>query len=468
MTTTPPAWQSLYHLILLHPTEPHILLLPEQNGWLLPFFHKVEPTHMSDAPLIIDTMQRQLGIDAIVLYCAYHGVDRENARQELIYVLDILHPSRILPAGSQWVGHDTLASLELSHPEQRTFIATCLRECEEIPPLRPPWARRGWFALAESWIQEQLASLNYTIVAPIEQVKIWSISSVLRVPTTNGNVYFKVIPTSFMRKNTPIFSSDTTGILPLLFTHEPMLIQSLAAWYPQNVPRLLALDRELCWMLLADFGTELYHHPNKTAWEKALEVYCQMQVAATHRIDSLFAVGCLDRRLHILATQIDPLLNDEDVLADLNRNEIEQLRAHGPQLKTMCHQLANYAIPQTLVHGDLHSGNIAVQNDNYIYFDWTDCCVAHPFFDVLTFLENVDDPVERIRLRDTYLVQWIDYATIEYLIEVFPLSQILATIHQAVSYQHMVANMEGTSKQAMRGGATYWLRILLQLLAASV
>ncbi len=146
MTTTPPAWQSLYHLILLHPTEPHILLLPEQNGWLLPFFHKVEPTHMSDAPLIIDTMQRQLGIDAIVLYCAYHGVDRENARQELIYVLDILHPSRILPAGSQWVGHDTLASLELSHPEQRTFIATCLRECEEIPPLRPPWARRGWFA----------------------------------------------------------------------------------------------------------------------------------------------------------------------------------------------------------------------------------------------------------------------------------------------------------------------------------
>ena len=87
---------------------------------------------------------------------------------------------------------------------------------------------------------------------------------------------------------------------------------------------------------------------------------------------------------------------------------------------------------------------------------------------MLTFLENVDDPVERIRLRDTYLVQWIDYATIEYLIEVFPLSQILATIHQAVSYQHMVANMEGTSKQAMRGGATYWLRILLQLLAASV
>jgi hypothetical protein len=66
-------------------------------------------------------------------------------------------------------------------------------------------------------------------------------------------------------------------------------------------------------------------------------------------------------------------------------------------------------------------------------------------------------------LRDIYLAQWTDFTSIEYLREVFSLSQMLATIHQAVSYQHMVANMEGTSKQAMRDGATYWLRILLQL-----
>src|SRR2546430_1330139 len=141
MTTTPPAWQSLYHLILLHPTEPHILLLPEQNGWLLPFFHKGEPTHMYDAPLIIDTMQRQLGIDAIVLYCAYHGLERESARQGSICVLDILQPPRLVRAGSQWVGHGTWSCRHLSPPEQLPFIAAGLREWEEIPPLRPPWAR---------------------------------------------------------------------------------------------------------------------------------------------------------------------------------------------------------------------------------------------------------------------------------------------------------------------------------------
>lgn len=159
------------------------------------------------------------------------------------------------------------------------------------------------------------------------------------------------------------------------------------------------------------------------------------------------------------------MLGDEEVVADLSSREVEQLRALGPDLKILCHQLANDAIPQTLVHGDLHPGNIAVQNGTPIYFDWTDACVAHPFFDVLTFLDTVDDPVWQRRLHDSYLVQWTDYASLECLREVFARSQLLATIHQAVSYRHIMAPVEGPSKQAIRGGATYWLRKLLQLVA---
>lgn len=468
MSTSPLIWQSHYYLIVLHSTESRILLLHEQNSWLLPSFRTAEPAHISNAYLIMKTILRQPGIDAIVLYCASNHVDRENSQQELIYVLEIRHPYWIPPADSQWVGNDTLNRLELMLPEQRTIIASSLHESEEIPLLRPSWARRGWLALAETWIHEQLAHLNYAIIAPIEQVKIWSVSCVLRVQTTIGNVYFKANLDRDMQSNIPILPTDKRVILPLLFAHEQLLIQSLAELYPQNIPALLAMDRERCWMLLAEFGTQLYAHSNKIVWEKALEVYAKMQVAAIKHVDTLLAEGFLDRRLHILEAQIDPLLHDKDALADLNRNEIEQLLAYGPQLKIMCHQLLNCAVPQTLVHGDLHTGNIAVQNDNFIYFDWSDGCVAHPFFDVLTFMENIDDPVEQIRFRDSYLVQWTDYASIEYLREIFPLSQILATIHQAVSYQHMVAHMEGTSKQAMRGGLTYWMRILLQLWTKTV
>lgn len=460
MSTAPSIWQHLYHFILLHPTEPRILVLPEENGWRLPSFQKEEkPALLSE---ISGLIRQQLDIDAIVLYCAYLHVDEEHARREQIYVLEIPDPSWVAPADIHWIGLDALAHLDLIIPEQRSIIATCLDESEVAPALRPPWARRGWFREAMDQVGEQLTRLKYNVVAPVEQVKTWGLSCVLRVPTSAGNVYFKAIPTSFMKKNSPIASSNNT--MPLLITHEPMFIQSLAAWYPQNLPALLAMDRERCWMLIAEFGADLYDHPDKADREKALAVYARMQVTATEHIDSLLAAGCLDRRLNVLETQIDPLLSNGELLADLERSEVEQLRASVPWLKAMCQELARGAIPQTLVHGDLHTGNIARQNDSYIYFDWAEACIAHPFFDAAPFLDNVDDLVERERLRDIYLAQWMDYASIENLRDIFSLAQILATIHQAVSYQHIMANMEDPTRQIIRGAVVYWLRILLRLL----
>jgi Phosphotransferase enzyme family len=470
MSTSSPAWQSHYHIILLHPMEPRILMLPGQGGWSLPHFRREERDHMNHAEPIIKAMQEQFGIHTTVLYCAYHYIDRENKHQaNAIYVLENRNPAWVPPPGGKWVGREALADLAITIPGQRKVIDTCLRESEEhaIPALRSPWARRGWFDLVELWIREQLARLNCTIIAPIEQVKTWGISCVLRIPTTNGNIYFKVIPTSFMQEQVPA-SSPVNSKPPLLFAHEPMLTQALAVLYPRNMPTALAVDRERCWMLLADLGSELYENPDKTAWRNALRVYGQLQVGAANQIETLFAAGCLDRRLDVLERQIDPLLSDKDTLSGLGKGRIEQLRASAPKLKAMCRELASYAVPQTLVHGDLHAGNIALRNDNPIYFDWTDGCVAHPFFDVITFLENVDNPAEQIHLRDVYLSQWTDYEPMERLLEAFKLGAILGAVHQAVSYQHIIAHMEGMSKVELRGGASYWLRVLLQLLAETV
>ena len=56
--------------------------------------------------------------------------------------------------------------------------------------------------------------------------------------------------------------------------------------------------------------------------------------------------------------QIDPLVNDTQIAALLSAEEIAQLRALVPRLKSICGELADYHIPYSLNHGDLHSGNI--------------------------------------------------------------------------------------------------------------
>jgi phage tail protein X len=142
------------------------------------------------------------------------------------------------------VGRQTLADLPLAMPEHLSVLDACLAEitCGAISDLRPPWARVGWFATAESWILEQLDRLDAILIAPIVQVRSWSISCILRARTISGDVYFKA-------------SSSQA-----LFAHEAALVQALATLYPDHLPTPLAVDQVQEWMLLADFGRILRDH----------------------------------------------------------------------------------------------------------------------------------------------------------------------------------------------------------------
>ena len=60
------------------------------------------------------------------------------------------------------------------------------------------------------------------------------------------------------------------------------------------------------------------------------------------------------------------------------------------------------------------------------FFDWTDICIAHPFFEMATIIETVFDKSAlqpevdvRTRLRNAYLQPWTEYEPMERLIEAF-------------------------------------------------
>jgi aminoglycoside phosphotransferase (APT) family kinase protein len=98
-----------------------------------------------------------------------------------------------------------------------------------------------------------------------------------------------------------------------------------------------------------------------------------------------------------------------DAATWLSAEEEAELRAAVPRLTTLCAALAGYAVPPSLVHGDLHLQNVADGPGGYVFFDWTDACVAHPFVDLLTFLEEREEQVEEAladRLRGAYLAEW--------------------------------------------------------------
>jgi hypothetical protein len=374
----------------------------------------------------------------------------------VIYILENHSPAWSPPAG-ELVGREQLAGLTLAVVEQRTAIEEWLAEAAgaPVPERRNPWARRGWFARAAAWTEQQLARQGYALAAPVEQFRSASISCVLRAPTTRGDVYFKA-----------------AAALPL-FGNEPVLTQALAERFPEQIPAILATEPAQRWMLMPDFGPQLSRGHGRDVWVEALRRYGPIQAACASDVDGWLAHGCLDRRLDRLAAQVAALLADDGAMAELESDEAQQLRALQPQLLRMCEQLALYAVPQSLVHGDLHLGNIAMDSGKYTFFDWTDGCIAHPFFDLVTVLNHADEiegSLEETRaiLCDTYLSAWLGYEPIERLRAACALALPLGALHQAVSYQHILAGVEVAARVEWAGSIGYWLRRALKLMPKEV
>lgn len=212
-------------------------------------------------------------------------------------------------------------------------------------------------------------------------------------------------------------------------------------------------------MLLADFGKPL----RKASIKQKKDIYrllAQIQIKSLEHIDRLLSIGCSDRTLATLSTQIDVLFNDENALSEFNEVKIKQLQKRAIHLKNLCSKLAEYKIPQTLIHGDLHLGNIAFYNNNYIIYDWTDSCISHPFFDMCKLFFS--DKKRFFLSPSEYLSQWRIYEPKSRLLEAWKLAKPLCALHYAITYQYIIASLEPRAKQEFEGCIPNFMRQLLQ------
>lgn len=447
MSEAPPQWHTNLYAIIQHPHEPRVLALPGADGLILPSARVDEQIWTPELEQVILTMREQLALDPIVLRCAWSKSDYDTHQLSALYILEPRDRSWTPPASARWIGPEALDDLALAEPDLRTALVAYFDD--QGSELRPPWDQPGWFASVERWIQQQLTQLGYQLSAPVEQIKSWGLSCVLRAQTTTGAVYFKVASRR------------------ALFGDEPALMAALSAQHPNYVPAPLVVDPAQSWMLLADVGPGLHKTPDPEAWKTALRLHSQVQQAFAANPESLLAIGAVDRRLDRLAHQVESLLSKPEALDRLSDEERQQVESLRPRVAQMCAELARGNVPQTLAHSDLHGGNIALHEERYLCFDWTDGCLTHPFFDLVTMLEAAGETldVESVPgLRDAYLEQWTSYAPIEELRELWRLAEPLGSLHQAVSYYHIVESLEQSARRPLVGAIGYWIRRALQSL----
>jgi hypothetical protein len=279
---------------------------------------------------------------------------------------------------------------------------------------------------------EAIGEAGYTQTGPVEQLRNWSISSLLVMPTSAGRVYFKA-----------------ASALPL-FVNEPALLQTLSELYPKQFPTLLKIDPIRRWMLMEEFQPTEWDDDTDLA--PILAAFGRLQRESARHLDKLREAGCIDRSLTVLASQIEPLIADPTTKSALMSQEYDELVAFAPQLKELCARVAEYNLPPTLLHGDLHLGNVTQRNDGYLFFDWTDAAISLPFLDLFLLYFHHKQSGEVPRWRDAYLEVWQEYESPERLLEVWELAKPLCALYHSISYLTIVNNIEALTRDELFHG----------------
>ena len=365
-------WTTIVYGLLPHPHQPLVLAqsgsaeidLPnlEHNDWVGPW----------NTYILQPMLKEKIGLPLNILrYIARHR-DQESSR---MYSIHLLEPQdEVLPSDASWQPLEAI----LEHTAMPATLRDGLTQWQIeqssglIPEQRAPWALPGWYAQAEEWIREQVSQFGRGVIQEIKPVKNWSISCVLKVITDEGLLYFKV-------------ARD----LPL-FVDEGAVLMCLADLYPGRVPRPIAVHKEHGWMLLEDFGAVPDDDFPLPEQARLMQDFAHLQFDSSQKVEVLLTAGCKDRRLNVLLSQIDPLLNDEIALGPLNHEERENLQQAAPRLRDLLTELTSLSIPNAILHGDLHAGNVIPQEDSFLYFDWTDAAISHPFFDMIHIFREED------------------------------------------------------------------------------
>ncbi|MGH3024363.1 MAG: phosphotransferase [Gaiellaceae bacterium] len=281
------------------------------------------------------------------------------------------------------------------------------------------WEQADWLDEAVEWIEGELARLGRDVTGQMEQPHVRPWSTVLRVPTAAGDLWFK-------------------ACMPAL-AHEVAVVEVLSRRCGDSLPELLAADAARGWMLQTDAGERVRELADPERWVEILPRYAGLQVDAAEIADELRRVGAPDRGLAALPAAFEDLLRRQ---RDLEPGAVTQLRERIPRIAELCDELAALGLPETIQHDDLHSGNVFVRDGRYLFIDWGDACLAHPFLTLHVTLRVLayelglpEDARELDRFRDAYLEPWTAFRPADELVAALPAADLLGALGRALNWQ---------------------------------
>ncbi|MDR7273979.1 phosphotransferase family protein [Catenuloplanes atrovinosus] len=309
----------------------------------------------------------------------HYGVD--------VTVLRLLRASRDRPHGGAVV-----YAAELRGPGTPSIVDAAPADTAALAPhaRRAPWAEPGGAHATLSWAADRLAARGRLVARTVQQ-RTWNLSAIWRLETVSAG------DTAPVDAPHPVdLARETAWVkqVPPFFAHEGAVLRWLGEALPGTAPALLA--EEPGRLLLAHVPGVGRYEADATELDELARDMHRVQVRAARDLETLLAAGLPDLRAPRLAERVRAVVAayapDDPALTALTDGLEARLAA-----------VAECALPDTLVHGDLHPGNAIGAHDGRVIIDWGDAFAGHPAFDILRLTAGVP---EAPALIESWAARW--------------------------------------------------------------
>ena len=218
------------------------------------------------------------------------------------------------------------------------------------------------------------------------------------------------------------------------------------------VPTLISHDGPR--LLMAEIhGDDLYGAGMPRLFEM-VQLLVALQREWSNRTDELLALGLPDWRAPSLAQAIAAVV--DRVGPNLTTEDRATLHRFVTGLEDRFKQVASCGMPDTLVHGDFHPGNLRGDDTALVLLDWGDCGVGHPLLDEPAFLDRVPaDGVEAVRRH--WHAEWKHALPGSDPDRASFLLRPVAAARQAIVYQKFLDNIEPSEQRYHAADPAGWL-----------
>ena len=242
------------------------------------------------------------------------------------------------------------------------------------------------------------------------------------------------------------------GIVPPFFAHEGDVIARIAIG-----PGIIAHDGPRS--LLPDVpGRDLYDATG-TEVRRMIRLLVDEQARWIDRTHELLSLGVPDWRGPALTAATTDVV--ERTAPELEKHVLAQARRLVAGFEARFAAIAACGIPDSLVHGDFHQGNVRSGGADMVVLDWGDCGVGHPLLDEAAFIDRLA-AADAHAARDAFAAAWQHAIPGSDPVTAARLLGPIAALRQAVIYRHFLDHIEPAEHGFHRDDPANWITRAVQ------